>query len=170
MVKIALSEHKLLGQHLFVRRGTYSHHGIYAGNDEVVHYSGFQKKLGTGKVSKVNFKDFSNGKEVFVRVYFQYIFSPEEIVERAISRINENEYHLLFNNCEHFACWCISNKEISSQLNAVLSPITGLSRAIGRGTIGWAFSVTDKYLDVRMNRYLKSYRAIMNWVFLTQII
>jgi hypothetical protein len=165
---MAASEHKLLGQHLFIKKGTYSHHGVYIGNDEIVHYSGFQQKFATGKISRINFKDFSNGQEVFVRVYFQDSFSPQEIVTRAISRIDENEYHLLFNNCEHFACWCISNQEISSQVKAVLSPVTGLPRAIGRGTVGWAFSITDKYLDVRMKRYLKSYQTIMNLVGLTQ--
>ena len=36
-------------------------------------------------------------------------YSENEIVRRAYSRIGEKGYYLIFNNCEHFARWCIPN-------------------------------------------------------------
>lgn len=35
-----------------------------------------------------------------------HVYSPEETVRRAKSRISEQEYNLISNNCEHFAVWC----------------------------------------------------------------
>ena len=34
------------------------------------------------------------------------IYSPEETVKRAKSRLGEDRYNLVMNNCEHFAIWC----------------------------------------------------------------
>lgn len=31
------------------------------------------------------------------------LYSPKETMERALSRVGEDKYNLLLNNCEHFA-------------------------------------------------------------------
>ena len=38
-----------------------------------------------------------------------HLYSAEETVERARSRLGEEKYDLFFNNCEHFAIWCKTN-------------------------------------------------------------
>ncbi|MFP3043297.1 lecithin retinol acyltransferase family protein [Treponema primitia] len=49
-----------------------------------------------------------------------HLYSGEETVERARSRIGENEYNLALNNCEHFAVWCKTGLSESKQVEAVL--------------------------------------------------
>lgn len=41
-------------------------------------------------------------------------------MNRAYSRIGEDDYNLIFNNCEGFACWCITGKNKSEQVNSVM--------------------------------------------------
>lgn len=40
---------------------------------------------------------------------------PEEVVSFARSRLGERGYHILYNNCEHFANECLSGEHISHQ-------------------------------------------------------
>ena len=49
-----------------------------------------------------------------------HLFSPEETVERAYSRLGERDYNLLTNNCEHFAIWCKTNISESWQIEELL--------------------------------------------------
>jgi hypothetical protein len=48
--------------------------------------------------------------------HFEPHYSPEEIVPRARSRLGENHYRLLANNCEHFCNWCLSGVSHSPQV------------------------------------------------------
>jgi predicted ATPase len=50
-----------------------------------------------------------------------HLYSGKETVERARSRLGEDKYNLVFNNCEHFAVWCKTGVSESSQISAVLS-------------------------------------------------
>ena len=57
--------------------------------------------------------------EVFQESQY-HLFSPEETVERAYSRLGERDYNLLTNNCEHFAIWCKTNISESWQVEELL--------------------------------------------------
>ncbi|MEC7652444.1 MAG: lecithin retinol acyltransferase family protein, partial [Cyanobacteriota bacterium] len=47
--------------------------------------------------------------------------SPDGVtLRRAMSRIGEQNYNLLFNNCEHFATWCKTGRHRSGQIDSVL--------------------------------------------------
>lgn len=46
----------------------------------------------------------------------KYFYSARETTQRARSRIGEDRYHLLFNNCEHFAIWSKTNISESYQV------------------------------------------------------
>lgn len=46
----------------------------------------------------------------------KYFYSARETIQRARSRIGEDRYHLLFNNCEHFAIWSKTNISESYQV------------------------------------------------------
>lgn len=48
-----------------------------------------------------------------------HLYSPEETIERAKSKIGEAEYNLATNNCEHFALWCKTGVATSFQVKKV---------------------------------------------------
>ena len=110
------------GDHVVVNRGYYTHHGIYIGNNKLIHYSG---EPGTnGIVCEVSLKTFAKNNSFWVEKH-THGYPPSEITQRAKSRLGENEYNLIFNNCEHFCHWCCTGTAKSKQVNAVL--ILGIS-------------------------------------------
>jgi hypothetical protein len=52
-----------------------------------------------------------------------HLYSPAETVERAKSRIGENRYNLVTNNCEHFAIWCKTGVSESHQVKKFLESL-----------------------------------------------
>lgn len=86
------------GDHIAVDRDLYSHHAIYDGNGGVVEYDDYVVKTAT-------LAEFAQGAKMY-RVEEKAAYTPDEIMERAYSRMGEREYDLLFNNCENFATWC----------------------------------------------------------------
>lgn len=56
-----------------------------------------------------------------------HLYSPEETVARAKSRLGEQKYTLPFNNCEHFAIWCKTGVHESHQVNVWLTRISELA-------------------------------------------
>lgn len=51
------------------------------------------------------------------------IYSSEETVKRARSRLGEQKFLLPTNNCEHFAIWCKTGVRQSYQVNLILKAI-----------------------------------------------
>ncbi|GAB4138385.1 MAG: hypothetical protein Fur0046_12890 [Cyanobacteria bacterium J069] len=94
--------------------GVYEHHGIDCGDGTVIHYS---KATEPPTVRQTTFSDFSWGKRVSVKQY-TVCYLPDIVLERAESRLGEQRYSLLDNNCEHFATWCKTGRNISHQLAA----------------------------------------------------
>jgi hypothetical protein len=97
-----------LGAHLVTPRRLYRHHGIYAGGGRVIHYRGFKTLLSRGPVEEITLEAFAQGGEVLVRSFPADPLAGAARVERARSRLGEDRYRLLSNNCWHFAKWCIS--------------------------------------------------------------
>lgn len=97
-----------LADHLFIRRGCYTHHAIYIGNNRVIHYSTIPD--GVLHVQIADLEEFSEGKEVqcMSEKESPLTYTREEAVDRAYARMSEKKYHLLENNCEHFVRWCRS--------------------------------------------------------------
>jgi hypothetical protein len=54
------------------------------------------------------------------------------IVARARSRIVENRYCLVTNNCEHFCAWCIRGESRSMQVDCVLAWPRAVAAAFAR--------------------------------------
>lgn len=48
------------------------------------------------------------------------VFSADETIARAKSRLGEKSYNLLTNNCEHFAIWCKTGLSKSYQVEAII--------------------------------------------------
>ncbi|MDR1036269.1 MAG: lecithin retinol acyltransferase family protein [Deltaproteobacteria bacterium] len=109
------------GDHIRVPRGLYYHHGIVAGADEVIHY------LDEG-VSLTSFDDFADGGEPERVKHKNHKYGRREVVRRAKSRLDEDEYNLVFDNCEHFCNWCLNGYSASGQVENFY-PAIGLGLA-----------------------------------------
>lgn len=99
-----------LGDHLFVRIGPITHHGIYIGGECVIHFAPVK---GSGsdipKIHTVTLEYFAEGKEIKCLNYDSPSkYSASEVVSRARSRLGNGGYNLFSNNCESFARWCRS--------------------------------------------------------------
>ena len=110
-----------LGSHLVTPRRGYLHHGIYVGARKVVHYSGLVHGLRRGPVEEVPFAHFACGQRVWVRSEAPSDFDVREVIRRARSRVGEDRYRLLTNNCEHFCEWCLRGTARSFQVEAWLA-------------------------------------------------
>jgi hypothetical protein len=87
------------------------HHGIDCGGNLVIEYS--KNKT----INLVSRQAFAQGRDITIKHYSPgECFSPEFVVIRAYSRLGETEYHLICNNCEHFASWCKTDNHDSKQV------------------------------------------------------
>ena len=121
------SDEPALGAHLITQRRGYEHHGIYVGGGKVIHYAGFAKSAHRGPVEEVALEAFADGHAVAVRPHPFPKYTAEQTVLRARSRLGENHYRLLTNNCEHFCAWCLLGESRSEQVHACLThPRTGM--------------------------------------------
>jgi NC domain. len=105
-----------LGTHLIVKHFGYSHHGIYAGRGRVIHYSGFAHLFKKHPIEMTSIENFSHGKKIIVQSYSNPKFKGRKVVRRMRSRMHENNYHLIINNCEHLCTWAITGVESSPQV------------------------------------------------------
>lgn len=111
------------GAHLVVHHFGYQHHGIYVGRGRVVHYSGFSTFLSHGPVQECSLTSFTSGHKVSLKSAGVCAFSADQVVARACSRLGENKYSLLTNNCEHFCEWCVHGISRSPQVEVIASPL-----------------------------------------------
>lgn len=120
-----------VGAHLITPRSFYDHHGIHVGGGRVVHYAGFCDGMHGGPVVEVSLEDFSRGEGYTVKKSRHQRFPGEEIARRARSRLGEDCYHVLRNNCEHFCEWCVAGRSWSAQVEAWLTyPVDSLLSAL----------------------------------------
>jgi Lecithin retinol acyltransferase len=105
-----------LGAHLATSRRGYTHHGMYVGRGRVVHYSGLSGFWQCGPVEEVSLARFTARHPVRIVDHDRPMYSAVEIVGRARSRIGENDYRLLTNNCEHFCNGCLHGVSRSAQV------------------------------------------------------
>jgi len=105
------------GDHLVTERTGYTHHGLYLGNNRVIHYSGLSDSLNKGKIEITSYEKFSQKKHTYVRNCWLRTYNEDESIERAYSRLDEDEYNIIFNNCEHFVTWCIQGISKSEQVD-----------------------------------------------------
>ena len=93
------------------RHGLFTHHGIDLGDGTVAHY------LEGREILRSPVDAFSRGQPLSVVPYPEGSCSPIGVtLRRAMGRIGEQRYNLLFNNCEHFAHWCKTGRHRSSQV------------------------------------------------------
>jgi NC domain family len=133
-----------IGDHIFVDRSVlgvklYEHHGIYVGEDMVVHYNGLARgivlekscfeeilsnvvpldKRNIAKVEMTSLEEFASGDVLQVKKHADAPFSGQEVALRAKERIGEQKYNLIINNCEHFCNECVFGEHVSEQVQNV---------------------------------------------------
>ena len=93
----------------------YFHYAVYVGNGCIIHYASDTGDWGEHiYIHEAPLKEFTHDIPVIKICTFPedstlpgyHLYSAEETVERAKSRLGEEKYDLFFNNCEHFAIWC----------------------------------------------------------------
>jgi hypothetical protein len=93
------------------QHGLFNHHGIDLGDGTVAHY------LEGREILRSPLVEFSRGQPVTPVSYPEGACSPAGLtLRRAMGRLGEQRYNLLFNNCEHFAHWCKTGRHRSTQV------------------------------------------------------
>ncbi len=114
--------------HIFCHRFGYTHHGIDLGDGTVIHYIGEPGQKANAVIQQTPIDGFTKGCTLQPYAVRDL---PDVVIERAKSRLDEKEYDLVFNNCEHFAVWCKSGKASSEQVKDVMTSAGG---AVGSGS------------------------------------
>ncbi len=91
------------------QHGLFNHHGIDLGDGTVAHY------LEGRQILRSPVEEFSRGQPLIVVPYGE-ASPPGVTLRRAMGRLGEQRYNLLFNNCEHFAIWCKTGRHRSAQV------------------------------------------------------
>ena len=120
-----------LGSHLITPRRGFTHHGIYVGRGNVVHYKSAMPGWSRGPVEEVSLACFSLGRAIWIRLRNASCFDGAEVVRRARTRVGEDCYRLLTNNCEHFCEWCVHDEPRSFQVEQVLGMLWQLVARCG---------------------------------------
>ncbi|WP_080745450.1 lecithin retinol acyltransferase family protein [Cupriavidus necator] len=147
-----------VGAHLISERDGYAHHGIYAGDGRVIHYGGFDRSAKRRPIEYISLRGFAAGKGVRIQAEPDAIYAGTEVVERAKSRLGEDRYQFLTNNCEHFCTWCVSGVERSEQVCRCLrNPWVGIKTlfALARVEI-------HAFRERRVRRHRHAYLAHAN--------
>ncbi len=117
------------GDHLFVwrrHRGIpFQHHAIDIGDGTVVHFTdGAGGVAGPGMdanrfaIGRTPREELTpEGRGTLHTVRHEQPLPAEEVVTRAIESVGRQGYHLVFDNCEHFANWCVLGSADSRQVS-----------------------------------------------------
>ena len=128
------------GDHIFVKRFGYTHHGVEVAEGMVIHFTG-APGMPAAKLDAAirceSIEVFASGGVVQVRRYEQRLDTVETLA-RAESRLGQSGYNLYANNCEHFARWCVTGDHMSSQVIAVNATggVVGAATAAAAGGVG----------------------------------
>ncbi len=129
---------------VFDIKETGTHHGIYIGNNQVIHFIGGTNpsniipQLGYEKdavIKQTSLEEFA-GEYPMERVKIvnykgRKVSDIETVIARAKRNIGQDGYHLFLNNCEHFAYWCKTGKFTSKQAHQVYNTVKNGLRFIG---------------------------------------
>ncbi|OON96139.1 MAG: NC domain protein [Candidatus Epulonipiscioides saccharophilum] len=143
------------GDHIRVKRGVYSHHGVYVSDDEVIHFAGVDDDnvldWANNEVIKTDLKQFLRGGILEVKEYtdeeLDDLYPVEQIVAYARTCLGDKEYNLAFNNCEHFANMCTLGRFRSRQIEKVLMGQMPLEEVNKMGFFGNIGRAIGNWLD-----------------------
>jgi len=105
-----------------------SHHAIYIGDSQIVHFTGgagadtgaslaAKSQARIQRESVMAIVSLANAAQAFL------VVQPpsgsdgrDRVVARALSRVGDAGYNLVLSNCEHFAHWCETGESRSQQV------------------------------------------------------
>ena len=134
---LRVGEEPPLAAHLVTPRRGYLHHGLYVGHGRIIHYPGLIGGLRRRAVEEVSLEEFARGRSVSVRTDSNPRFDRAEVILRARSRLGENRYHIIRNNCEHFCEWCLSGVSRSRQLETLPGRLGAAAIVIVHAVATW---------------------------------
>ena len=97
----------------------YHHHGIDLGEGQVIHRSGEPDDLMNKTHARIvvcSLEEFLEGGELEIEDAIRPWDDAQAVINRAMSQIDSGGYHLIWNNCEHFAHWARRGKWKSQQV------------------------------------------------------
>ncbi len=119
-----------LGDMVRVKSGSIYHYGVFVSEDEIIQFGLAPALRPSVKPCDVDVcvsdvDGFLGGGFLEVAVLDRKESkkrrSPKEAVAMARSRLGEKGYHILYNNCEHFAYECVMGERYCSQTDLVRS-------------------------------------------------
>lgn len=128
----------------------YQHYGVYSGYHKIIHYIKGDSPL-DGRIAETSIEEFCDGDTLYIAEddtllsIFQdadvtaSFYGPRETVQRARSMIGKGDYNLFKHNCEHFAIWCKTGFNESTQLS-----IEGMAARFFRFNMGLLTWFADK--------------------------
>ena len=136
------------GDHLIVQRGWYSHHAVDLGDGYVVQYGRGVSDGASASVQVSSSERFAKGRPIEI-LESPTLYDADEIALRALSCVGEQEYHVLWNNCEHFVNWCRRGKRESQQVDRLMEMASevvtkAVVGAITTGTAKLAIKASSK--------------------------
>ena len=123
------------------QQGCVHAHGIDAGDGTVIHFTG---EPGAAKINaaieRTPMEEFLKGGELKIRRYGRRD-DADTTMTRAESRIGNSDYHLVVNDCEHFATGCCTGRNSSEQVRGAGSltangAVAGTTVAATTGVVG----------------------------------
>jgi|GEM_PF-3665525 len=83
----------------------YRHFGIHVGDWQVAHYV---KGTDNVRIRITSMEEFLGRGKWFNLVLYHssHCYEPDLVVERARQTLGVGDYHMILNNCEHWANWC----------------------------------------------------------------
>lgn len=143
-------------RHIFVWRTfrgvPFQHHGVCLGDGTVVHYADREGRAagpgggrGAFRISRTSMEVFSpEGEQMVHEVQHRGRLPETQIRRRALHGVGREGivsggYHLLAQNCEHFAAWCVTGQFESEQVRVASR------RGVSAGT-KWALIAAGKTL------------------------
>jgi hypothetical protein len=131
------------GDHIYVRRRGYTHHGVEVDDGEVIHFTGTPGSKRGAAIRRTPMAEFTGPKGKLRYRRYGHQLPADLAVERAESKLGQSGYHLFANNCEHFATWCVHDRTKSAQVNGAMATgavvsTTAVGAAAGIGIVSGA--------------------------------
>ncbi|NND97304.1 MAG: lecithin retinol acyltransferase family protein [Pirellulaceae bacterium] len=155
------------GDHFFVWRQhlgvPFQHHGIDMGDGTVIHFTDGHGGVAGPGVSTADFVVMQTAITVITRdgrdrvhvIEHSGRLEVDMILERAISKVGREGYHLFYDNCEHFASWCATGVGQSRQVDVACERLSAASvKAVAAGTVRVAAKLGAKRVIRGANAWL----------------
>ncbi|HAU4897010.1 TPA: hypothetical protein F3L05_04855 [Aeromonas hydrophila] len=143
-----MTQHFIIGDHLVTPQPEGHHHGFFVGHDQVIHCLSSPAGEHSGQLALTSLAAFSQHCTIEVQPHAHRLFSREESLTRAYSRLNEGAQDQQFAGSEQFVTWCIEGVQHPPKLlqTAVATVVTAevvrhtLGKAATSATAGLAAS------------------------------